>query len=429
MERVVKIRIYPNRTQKKLIHRILGACRFVYNEMIAYNKYMYYEKGSHEFVNYYEFSKLINKWKTDPLNDHFSWLTEIPATKALKDSLKQCNQAYLRAFKKVKDGKYESPRFKSKRKSIRHESYYFIKDAIHFNTFNPHMIKLPMLKYVRVKSKKGLPDEESLVSGRVIREYDKYYAMFIYHTKPKKQIPEVEGVGIDLGIKDYASIAFPDLCIDDAHQPLKVNHFIHDKRYQKCKEKIIKLQRIISIKAEMNYGILLNKYLDSHHGEEPSEAYKNIMKGESYHTTQIRKLQKKVQRLHEKYRNIRKDFICKLVYGIVAKLKPEYITIEDLKVSNMQKHKISKDMNKYISESGWYLFRTRLTNKCEEYSVELRIADKFFASSKTCCCCGWKNKHLKLSDREFICPECGMYVDRDFNAAINLANTKNYHAA
>ena len=150
------------------------------------------------------------------------------------------------------------------------------------------------------------------------------------------------------------------------------------------------------------------------------------MKGESYNTSQIRRLKKKISKLYKKKVNIAKDVILKLVDILVTRTKPRYITIEDLSIKNIIETEGFHDLHRLVTESRWFFFKERLSQKCKEYSIELRIADKFFASSKTCSFCGKKNKELKLSDRVFICPHCGYKVDRDINASINLCNTKKY---
>jgi putative transposase len=126
--------------------------------------------------------------------------------------------------------------------------------------------------------------------------------------------------------------------------------------------------------------------------------------------------------LKNKQRNIRNDYINKLVYLLTAKTKPSVITIENLDVSEMIKHNGTKDatLHKYISESSFYTFKVKLTNKCKYYGIRLREANKYFASSKICSRCGNKNKSLTLSDRVYYCNKCGLTIDRDINASINL---------
>jgi putative transposase len=92
----------------------------------------------------------------------------------------------------------------------------------------------------------------------------------------------------------------------------------------------------------------------------------------------------------------------------------------------MTKHYGTKDLSlhRYIMESGFYLFKSCLMHKCEYHGIKLRLADKYFASSKICSSCSNKNEKLTLNDRVYECPECGLSIDRDLNAAINLLNLK-----
>jgi len=106
--------------------------------------------------------------------------------------------------------------------------------------------------------------------------------------------------------------------------------------------------------------------------------------------------------------------------------KPEYITIEELNIKGMMKN---RHLSKAIAQQNFYCFRTKLQNKCRQNNIELRIVSKWYPSSKTCACCGNIKKDLKLSDRVYICEECGFEIDRDLNAAINLKNAKEYTIA
>ncbi|MDK0931854.1 transposase, partial [Clostridium perfringens] len=132
----------------------------------------------------------------------------------------------------------------------------------------------------------------------------------------------------------------------------------------------------------------------------------------------------KVQKLHQRLRNIRTDYLNKTVFSIV-KQKPSYITIEDLAVSNMMKN---KHLSKAIASQKFFEFKTKLMSKCKQNDVELRIVDRFYPSSKTCSQCGKIKKDLKLSNRIYKC-NCGLDIDRDLNASINLKNAKEYKIA
>ena len=132
----------------------------------------------------------------------------------------------------------------------------------------------------------------------------------------------------------------------------------------------------------------------------------------------------KIQKLHQRIDNIRTDYINKIIAEIV-KTKPSHITIEDLNVSGMMKN---RHLSKAVASQKFYEFKTKLQAKCKEYGIELRIADRWFPSSKTCHCCKHIKKDLKLSDRVLRC-DCGYIEDRDFNAALNLRDATTYEVA
>lgn len=199
--------------------------------------------------------------------------------------------------------------------------------------------------------------------------------------------------------------------------------FLKDKRILKLEEKVTYLQRLISSKMEINYGKLLNDYLNKYHNE-PNIITKNIMKGESYSNT-CKYLQNKISKLKKKISNIKTDIINKIIIKMV-KTKPKYITIETLDISSMLKNNSSTDIHRYIQDSQFYTFFQKLIFKCKIYGIELRKANKYFASSKKCCVCGNKKKDLKLSDRIYKCECCGNELDRDVNASLNLVNLKKY---
>ena len=409
MKKVCKLRIYPNKTQESIINRTLGACRFIYNKYLEYNLNYYKETG--KFLSGYDFSKMLTQLKK---TEEFSWLNDI-SSKAIKDSIMTCEKSYKKFFKKKQP---RPPRFRSRKQSM--QSYFVANEFIRLNTGKKNIIRIPILKDIRITERSYLPDEKQITSGRVIREGDKYYVSFIYNTSIKESTIRSQGCGIDLGIEKFATIHY------ETGESMIIDSFVNSDKFNAINEKIKYYQRLISHKVEVNYGRLLNIYLDHHPDGKVNDKSKNIMKGESYNTSQIQKLRKKISKLYKKKINIARDTILKLVNILVARTKPRYITIEDLCIKNMIETEGFHDLHRLITESRWFFFRERLSQKCEEYDIELRIADKFFASSKTCSFCGKKNKDLKLSDRVFICPHCGYEVDRDLNAAINLCNTKKY---
>ena len=406
MHKVYKLRIYPNKSQIKLINETIDCCRKVHNLYIEEEIKYYKETG--EFLTGYEFSKKINNLKKT--SDEYLWIADYNAH-AIKDTIMNTQKAFKNFFKRHSG----FPKFKSKKKQTG-GSLYFDKPAIHY-TDNKNIIKLPILGKIRITEFNYLPDISTITSGRIIKEKDKYYVSFIVK-EPSKHISHNDyKLGIDVGVEKYASIHFStgtNICI---------NHFKDLPKVKSILNKITNLQKILSNKVEINYGKLLHTYLDKHH-EIPNDKEKKDLKGKSYKTSCIRKLKRKISKLYIKITNIRKDFIYKLVYNIVAIAKPRIIIMENLDISEMLQNDAYKTLHKYISMSGFYLFRNHMINKCVEYNTELRLANKYFASSKTCSCCGNKKDNLSLSDRTYHCDECGLEIDRDLNAAINLCNLK-----
>ena len=139
-------------------------------------------------------------------------------------------------------------------------------------------------------------------------------------------------------------------------------------------------------------------------------------------TKNIIKLEAQIRTIHQKLSNIRLNYSHQIT-NILVKSKPEYIVIEDLNVKGMMKN---RHLSKAIAEQSFYEFRRQLTYKCLWNNVELRVVDRWFPSSKTCSECGSVKSDLKLSDREYICVECGIILDRDKNASINLMNAQVY---
>ena len=132
-----------------------------------------------------------------------------------------------------------------------------------------------------------------------------------------------------------------------------------------------------------------------------------------------------VQRLHQRLANLRRNHENQVIHALVEQ-KPRFITVEDLNVTGMIKN---RHLSKAVSEQRFYSFREKLRRKAEIIGIEVRIADRFYPSSKTCHACGHVHSGLKLKDRVYVCPACGFTEDRDLNAALNLRDTKNYRIA
>ena len=157
-----------------------------------------------------------------------------------------------------------------------------------------------------------------------------------------------------------------------------------------------------------------------------SRKYENLkQRGGSATKQNISKQKLKVARLHERLTNIRTDYINKVVSQLIEQ-NPSSITIEDLNVKGMMRN---RHLSRAVAQQNFYSFRAKLTNKCIQNDIELRIVDRWYPSSKTCSQCGSYKSDLKLSDRTYKCNDCGIEIDRDFNASLNLKYATTYKLA
>lgn len=386
-----KTEINPTPEQKQIINRTIGVCRFVYNFYLAHNKEMYDKEKC--FVSGIDFSKWLNN-EFVPNNQEYRWIKEV-SSKSVKQSIMNADRAFKNFFK----GKSHFPKFKKKNKS--NVKMYFVKtDSKVIIACERHRIKIPTLGWVRLKEKGYIPTNPNthiIKSGTISCKAGRYYISVLVEQQGNVK-PRLDnfGIGIDLGIKDFA------ICSNG-----KIYKNINkSSQIRKLEKKLKREQRSLS-----------RKY----------ENYKNLnknMKGEATRQN-IQKQKLKVQKLHQKLDNIRTDYINKVISELV-RTKPMWITIEDLNVSGMMKN---KHISKAIAQQKFFEFRTKLFAKCNEYGIELRIVDRFYPSSKTCHCCGNIKSDLKLSDRTYHCDECGYTEDRDYNASLNLRDCQTYSIA
>ena len=387
LKRAYKIEINPTDDQKSKIHQTIGVSRFIYNFYIAHNKEIYEKEG--KFVSGMDFSKWLNN-EYIPNNQDKKWIKEV-SSKATKQAIMNGDKAFKDFFKKAKG----FPRFKKKKNQD--VKAYFPKNNKTDWTLERHRVKIPTLGWVRLKEFGYIPKNSVVKSGTVSQKADRYYvSILVEETYIKISNPNNEGLGIDLGIKEFA------ICSNGN----KFKNINKTSTVKKIEKKLKREQRKLSRKYES---------LKIRNKKE---------KGGNVTRQNIQKQVVKVQRLHQRLANIRTDYINKTVFSIV-KQKPSYITIEDLAVSNMMKN---KHLSKAISSQKFFEFKTKLMSKCKQNNIELRIVDRFYPSSKTCSNCGKIKKDLKLSDRIYKC-DCGFTIDRDLNASINLKNAKEYKIA
>ena len=373
-----KTEINPTEEQKTKIRKTIGTCRFIYNFYLAHNKKLH-EDGK-KFMSSNKFRIWLNN-EYLPQHPEYSWIKEA-YSKAVTQSVNNGQTAFTRFFN------HESafPNFKKKGKSD--VKMYFVKNNPKDCHCERHRIKIPSLGWVRIKEKGYIPttkDGYVIKSGSVSIKANRYYVSVLVEVSDNKTINHFdEGIGIDLGLKDFAIVS-------------------NGRTYQNIKKlerQLIREQRCLSRK------------------------YENLKKGDATQRANIQKQKLKVQKLHHRIDNIRTDYINKTIAEMV-KIKPSYITIEDLNVKGMMKN---RHLSKAVASQKFYEFRAKLLTKCNKSGIELRVVDRWYPSSKICHCCGSIKKDLKLSDRIFKC-RCGYIEDRDFNAALNLRDAETYSIA
>ena len=379
-----KTEINPTVEQKIKINKTIGTCRYVYNFYLSHNKTLH--DNGEKFMSGKSFSVWLNN-EYLPKNPDKLWIKEV-SSKSVKHSIENGCVAFTRFFK------HQSafPKFKKKGKSD--VKMYFVKNNPKDCRCERHRINIPSLGWVRIKEKGYIPttkDGYVIKSGHVSIKADRYYVSVLVEIVDKKiSNSSNEGIGIDLGLKDFAIVS-------NGKTYKNINK---SARIKKLEKKLRREQRCLSRK------------------------YENLKKGGPTQRTNIQKQKLKVQKLHHKIDNIRTDYINKTIAEIV-KTKPSYITIENLNVSGMMKN---RHLSKAVAAQKFYEFRTKLKAKCDENGIELRVVDRWYPSSKICHCCGAVKKDLKLSDRIYRC-DCGYVEDRDFNAALNLRDAWTYEVA
>ena len=385
-----KTEIDPTPEQIVKIKQTIGICRFIYNFYIAHNKEIY--KKGEKFMTDKDFSIWLNN-EFIPNNPEYLWIKKA-SSKSVKKSMENAYTAFVKFFKKQSG----FPNFKKKNKSD--VKMYFVKNNQKDCFCERHRIKIPTLGWVRVKEKGYIPtttkNGSRIKSGTVSCKAGRYYVSVLV------DIPDTEktqlndfGLGIDLGIKDFAIIS----------NGITKKNINKTAKLKKLEKQLKREQRCLS-----------RKY------EDLKECNKK-MKGEATRQN-IQKQVLKVQKLHHRIDGIRTDYINKTIAEIV-KTKPSYIVIEDLNVKGMMKN---RHLSKAVASQKFYEFRTKLEAKCKEYEIELRIVDRWYPSSKICHHCGYIKKDLKLSDRIYKC-DCGYIEDRDFNASLNLRDARTYKVA
>lgn len=386
--KTLKIKLKPNNKQQSKMFQFVGAKRFSYNWVIAKQQENY--KNGGKFISDNELRKEFTQLKKQ---EEYKWLYSI-SNNVTKQAIKDACISYKRFFK----GQAKFPKFKSKK--FDRPSFYVDNVKIKFTNTHVKLENIAVskkknkakLNWVRLCEKNKIPIDCKYINPHVVYDGENWFICVGIECQDNTNVPKNKGVGIDLGIKDLA------IC-SDKNTYKNINKSNKIKKLEKRKRR---LQRKISKKY------LINK------------------EGSSYRkTSNIIKSEKKLLKLNHRLTNIRDNYLYQTTSEII-KRKPSFITIEDLNVSGMMKNKY---LSKAVQQQKFYEFRRQLEYKCKWNNIELRIVDRFFPSSKMCHECGSIKKDLKLSDRTYICEECGIVIDRDYQASLNLRDCIIYNIA
>ena len=356
-QRAYRFRLYPDREQEKLFHRTFGCCRFVYNRMLADKKAMYEETGKTKRLTPAGYKK------------DFPWLKEVDSL-ALANVQLHLEAAFVRFFE---PGKNRYPRFKSKHRSRKSYTTNVVNGNI---TLEDGRLRLPKAGPVRIRQHRRIPEGYVLKSVTVSMEPSgKYYASLLYEYPAREnQTPgadreDAKVLGIDFAMRGMAVFSDGSRAEYPGYYRLAQERLARDqRRLSKCK------------KGSRNYE----------------------------------KQKRRVALRHEKIRNQRKDYLHKLSRDLADRY--DAIAVEDIDMQAMSR---SLHFGKSVADNSFGAFRTMLAYKLEKQGKSFVKVGRFFPSSKMCSRCGNVKKELRLDERVYRC-SCGLCMDRDLNAAVNI---------
>lgn len=372
--------LLPNNKQKTKLFQYAGASRFAYNWTIAREKENY-EQGN-KFINDNELRKEFTQLKKQ---DKYKWLNNV-SNNVTKQAIKDACDSYKRFFK----GQSQYPKFKSKRKSK--PSFYqdncklkFSETHVKLEGFtNSKKRNKQLINWLKLSEKSRIPTDCKYYNPRITYDGINWWISVGIDFEETCEIHTNKGVGVDLGIKDLA-VCSDGFIYKNINKTLKV---------KKLKKKLKRLQKQVSKKYTKN------------------------KKGGSYcKTNNIIKLEKKLLKLNRRLTNIRHNYLHEVTSEIINR-KPMFIVLENLNVKGMMSN---KHLAKAVQEQCFYEFYRQIHYKCNWNNIKFIEADRFYPSSKLCNVCGNIKKDLKLSDRIYVCSECGNEIDRDYQASLNLA--------
>lgn len=358
MNAAYKFRIYPTTEQGQWLSRNFGCCRFIYNQALDWRTLAY--NADRTSLSYADTNLALTQVKK-----FYPWLKEADSA-ALQMSLRHLD----RAFKNFFEGNAEYP---SHKKKFSRQSYTtpFNGGSVSVGNGTVH---LPKIGDIKADIHRRIRPGGKMRSATLSREPDgRYYVSLTYEypeTIKTSKVDKTKAIGLDMSMKHFY--------VDSNGGIADMPHF-----YRLMESKLAREQAKLSMmeKGSKNYN----------------------------------KQKRRIAKLHAKTKHQRSDFLHKLAYNLV--MAYDVICIEDLSMKGMSR---GLNLGKSVHDLGWGMFVSMLEYKCHKYGKALVRVDRFYASSKTCHMCGHINKELQLSDRLYVCPECGQFIDRDWNASLNI---------
>ena len=371
------IRIYPTTEQKHKFFAHIGCSRYIWNHMLELQNSRHSKGLKH--LSAYDMIKFLTPLKND--GEH-AWLYDV-SNASLQNVCKDLAEAYKKFFSE----KCGYPKFKAKKKAkpvypVRSENFYFADEQY---------LNIEKVGKVKYKTDCSFPAGKNAAKYSNVRVTynplkDRWYISLGIDCENQATVLTDKPLGIDLGIKNLAIAAYDDKCLVFAN----INKSAQMRR---LKKNIKHIQRSISRKYEAN------------------KVGKKFIK-----TNNIVREEEKLRALWNRLTNIRMNYIHQTTHKLVS-LLPSRVIMEDLNIKGMMKN---KHLSQSIGEECWGEFIRQMKYKCERLNIPFLQADRFYASSKICSCCGQKKTDLRLKDRIYHCEHCGTTIDRDFNAALNL---------
>jgi putative transposase len=374
--KVVKVRLYPNKEQRQLIHQTFGSCRYIYNYLLD-AKIKAYECGDN--LSAYELKKRLVPMKKAKGAE---FLNQVDST-ALQNAVLKIGEAYKHFFRRVKNGETPGfPKFKSKHNS--YQSYQSSTSKIKNNK-----LFLPKIGEVKAKFHRGDISSFKIKTVTVSYEANQYHASINYEDGLKEELGSNNGkeIGIDMGVKVFAYTSD-----NQAINPKKEHDLTLDIK------KMIKAQKALSRKEKGS---------------------KNRVKAKL-----------KLAKAHLKIKNKRNDFLHKISHKLSEN---QTVKVEDLKVKNMSKKtkgtidnpnmraSAKSGLNRSILQQSWGKFFEFLEYKLKRNGGKLIKVDPKHTSQQ-CSQCGHISKENRLRQEQFICTKCNFKANADYNASINILN-------